>query len=444
MTMTKSEPAARADARLATSESLRFAFNLVEEIWQLREPPDETANIHVELRVAGTLDEDRLREAICAAVAVHPMARARRVARRVLLRPPLWQVEASARRDILCALTCADTAALAAARVAFYDRLIPLDEAPALRFLLAHRPGGDTLLLNAHHAITDGVGALRLLGSVARAYAGQSDSVPAIDPLAARDIKGVPGAARAPRRPVGDRAFVAPEGGCLGQGFGFLQLQVPPEKAGRLNPRRFEPSATLNDLLLAALHRAIAEWNARHRCACDSIAVYMPVNLRPADWRDELVINHSAGAKVTSTPAERTSARALMAAITQQTRWIKSAPIAAGGLDLPSWTRNLIPHVLAVVCRLMGTRVENTAVLSNLGRLDDLPQFEADAGPVTELAFSPPCGMPMGLSLGVVGTRGGLQVVFRYRRALFDDDAARRFAEAFGEWLFRLGGDEAC
>jgi NRPS condensation-like uncharacterized protein len=96
-----------------------------------------------------------------------------------------------------------------------------------------------------------------------------------------------------------------------------------------------------------------------------------------------------------------------------------------------------------MISTLLGDRVENTAVLSNLGRLNDLPDFGGEAGAITEFAFSPPCGMPMGLSLGVAGLRGRLHLAFRYRLALFDDVAARRFADVFLKWLLQLGQDES-
>jgi NRPS condensation-like uncharacterized protein len=229
----------------------------------------------------------------------------------------------------------------------------------------------------------------------------------------------------------------------MGPGYGFHHVTLPAEPSRRLDPRRFEPSATVNDLLLAALHLAIAEWNARRHHPCDCIAVFMPANSRPAEWRDELVINHTVGGKITSTPDRRATAEALMAAVTKQTRWIKAGCAAAALFNRPSWVLNLTPLLLPMIPTLLGDRVENTAVLSNLGRLDDLPEFGGEAGAITEFAFSPPCGMPMGLSLGVAGVRGRLHLAFRYRRALFDDVAARRFADLFLKCLLHLGQDES-
>ena len=291
------------------------------------------------------------------------------------------------------------------------------------------------------------MGALRFLHSVARAYSGRPDPVPAVDPLAVRDPAAASVAvarrrfpkADPPSTPTGARAFLAPEGARRGLGFGFLLATVPADECRHLDPRRFDPSATINDLLLAAIHLAVAAWNVRRHRRCDCVAVFMPANSRPPEWRNELVINCTVGGKILSSPQQRATAEALMAVVTEQTRWIKSGRAAAALLDRPSWLLNLIPLLLPMISFLMGDRVENTAVLSNLGRIDDLPSFGDEAGAPAELWFSPPCGMPMGLSVGVAGVQGRLHVAFRYRRALFDDGAARRFADLFLECLLRLG-----
>jgi NRPS condensation-like uncharacterized protein len=424
---------------------------MLEEILHSLDRPDEPSSIQVELRVAGSIHERELREALDTAVAAHPMTRARKVSKRILLRPAHWEVGGPSAGEILRSVHCDDESALAAARAELYSRPIDVERSPALRLLLVHRPGGDSVLLGANHAVTDGIGSLRFLHSVARAYSGRPDPVPPVDPLAVRDPRTFVGSAtrrrppklESPSSPTGARAFLAPEGARPGSGFGFLHVTLPAEQVRRLDPRRFEPSATVNDLLQAALHLAIAEWNARRHHRCDCIAVFMPANSRPPEWRDELVINHAVGGKITSMPEQRATPEALLAAVAKQTRWIKSGFAAAAVFDLPYWVLNLTPLLLPMISFLLGDRVENTAVLSNLGRLDDLPGFGAEAGAVTEFWFSPPCGMPMGLSLGVAGVQGRLHLAFRYRRALFDDGVARRFADLFLECLLRLGQDEA-
>ena len=60
--------------------------------------------------------------------------------------------------------------------------------------------------------------------------------------------------------------------------------------------------ATVNDLLLAALHLALDRWNA---AGSGAIAVMMPINLRPAEWREDVVGNLSLMAPVRSTAVDR-------------------------------------------------------------------------------------------------------------------------------------------
>src|SRR3954451_19390735 len=79
------------DARGSRKIRERYRMHIVEELFAL-DHPDEPPTMQFELRVSGSLDEGRLAEAVAAAVAVHPMTQARLVARRFLLRPPLWEV----------------------------------------------------------------------------------------------------------------------------------------------------------------------------------------------------------------------------------------------------------------------------------------------------------------------------------------------------------------
>jgi NRPS condensation-like uncharacterized protein len=431
---------------------LRTPFSPVEELWVLRDPPDETANIQLELRVSGSLDEGNLRGAIGAAVVAHPMTRARKVARRLLTRPPLWEIGEPDLGGVLSTMRCDGESQLAAARDTFYSQCVGLVTAPALRFLLVRRPGGDSLLLNVNHAITDGIGASRFLHSVARAYGGRPDPVPTLDPLAVRDFRAQFGRAASPgsRRadvlslPPLPRAFIAAERAADAHGYGFLHLALSGEQSRRLNPRRFVPDATVNDLMLASLHLAIARWNADQDRSCGCIALFMPANVRPPEWRYEVVANVTVGAKVASTSEQRATAPSLMEAVASQTRRLKEGRFGLEALlELPTWAFMLLPVWLPWLSLLLGDRVENTAVLSNLGRLEEVFDFGPGPGEVTEFWFSPPVGMPMGLALGVAGLHGRLHLVLRYCRVLFDDEAARRFSGLLLDSMVELGQDEA-
>jgi len=83
---------------------------------------------------------------------------------------------------------------------------------------------------------------------------------------------------------------------------------------------------------------------------------------------------------------------------------------------------------------LTGNVVVDTAVLSNLGRVDDAPVL-GDAGAVRELYFSPPGRMPMGASLGAATLDGRLFLTLRYRHPLFDRPAAEEFVQLLRQVL---------
>jgi ABC-type glycerol-3-phosphate transport system substrate-binding protein len=79
-------------------------------------------------------------------------------------------------------------------------------------------------------------------------------------------------------------------------------------------------------------------------------------------------------------------------------------------------------------------------VLSYYGRIDGYaPDFGPEAGGVTEVWGSPPVPMPTGIAFGTGILGGQLLITFRYCRAVFDEPAARRFADLFVEHLMKLG-----
>jgi NRPS condensation-like uncharacterized protein len=88
---------------------------------------------------------------------------------------------------------------------------------------------------------------------------------------------------------------------------------------------------------------------------------------------------------------------------------------------------------------LTGNVVVDTAVLSNLGRIESVPNL-GDAGQVREVWFSPPGRMPLGASLGAATLDRRLFITLRYRHALFDAAAAAEFLAQFRRVLVTGGG----
>jgi hypothetical protein len=83
---------------------------------------------------------------------------------------------------------------------------------------------------------------------------------------------------------------------------------------------------------------------------------------------------------------------------------------------------------------LTGNLAVDTAVLSNLGRLESVPSM-GDAGAIREVWFSPPGRMPLGLALGAVSVGQELFLTLRYSHALLGADEASDFAALLHDTL---------
>lgn len=435
----------------------RFPMNIAEEIFA-PDHPDQPPTMHFELRVAGRIDEARLADSIARACEAHAMTRVRLASRRFLIRPPIWEFADLELGGVVRSTSCADDDRMVEIRDAFYSRPVELDTAPAIRALLVHRPGGDSLLFNLHHSLMDGIGTLRWINSVARSYAGRPDPLPPGDPLALRDLSTMADAAgdRAPGEPgptapAGIISQVAGTAAGTEPGYGICNLALPPEICGRLDPGRYGPDTTLNDLLLAAVHLGIDAWNARRARACQLLSVLVPVNMRPLDCYNEFPVNRVIVARSVSTPEARADPATLLQTLTEQGRRMRSGAGFSRLLSRPAWVRTLIFQVILplmlywprVVPRAIKGQVDSI-LFANMGRIErKVCAFGGDAGRLTEFWVSPPITMPMGIGLDSVILNGKLHLSLRYRRALFDRAAALEFLDLYANTLINLGrGDD--
>jgi NRPS condensation-like uncharacterized protein len=307
-------------------------------------------------------------------------------------------------------------------------------------------------MLNVNHSAMDGFGALRVLQSIARSYAGEADPPPKVDLTEARDL---PKRLAAPNLSVRIRRqlvlaqkmhdlFVPParlvKDGPSGEaGYGFHHVVLSESQTAALVSLKHE--GTVNDVLLAGLHLAIDGWNAEHGDRCQRIGVLVPANLRPAEWRNDIVSNFSLPARLATNRRHRASPMVALATITAQTRRKKKTGMGTAFIELldrshlfPLWVKQLMIMALP----LTGNRLIDTAMLSNIGRLDEVPSFGPASGGMSEMWFSPPARMPLGLSIGTVTAKGQMFFSLRYRHRLFGTDAARRFAERYVSELQRF------
>lgn len=411
-------------------------------------------SIQLEAEVTGRLDEDRLQAAVREAISRHPMARARKLASRRSDRRPWWEITDDVDVEPVRVVPCADEAALARLRCELYSLSVPLAESPPLRVRLARRPpgdpAGDVVLMNVNHAAADGFGALRLMRSIARSYAGEPDGPLEADLASVRDIGTHLGGGTSTRhrrrlelleklrdlaRPP---ARVAPERPRDAAGYGFHHVSLSAERTAALGAIG---SCTVNDVLVAALHLAVDAWNQSHGQACGRISTLVPANLRPPDRAQEFVGNFSMPARLSTNRSERAGVTVVLDALAARAARRKVHGMGTALAQVLSNSPSLsIGAKQAIVALLTatGNRLVDTAILSNLGRVDDVPSFGADAGETVALWFSAPARMPLGLSVGATGAAGRLHLVFRSLHRLLDAEGASRFTDCYLDQLSRI------
>ncbi|MFN2609016.1 MAG: condensation domain-containing protein [Acidimicrobiales bacterium] len=427
-------------------------FTVMDEAIHHLDTPSEPWSVEVEVAVAGRIDPARLRWALGQALARHPMTRARCLPARRTDRTYTWELTPVADLDPVSVVDCPGEAALAEARDRLVSLSVPLAESPPFRLRVARGTGGDRVLLNANHAAFDGFGCVRLLQSVGRIYEGRDDPLPDLSLADARDVERhlAAGSARAwferlwaLADKVADEvrapARLAPDGGSDEPGYRLVHRTLNADTTRRLTDHH--RPGTVNDALMAALHLAVDRWNREHGAATGRVGVLMPVNLRPREWRNEVVTNFVLMARVATDAEDRHSTQAALEAVAGQTTTMKRWGTGAALVEvlgrtrrLPLWAKQLLSPLLW----LTGNRLVDTAMLSNLGRVGEPPGFGPTVGETTGLWFSAPCRLPCALSLGIAGVGGRLDLSFRWRRPAVGAAAAQRFADLYLEEVGRL------
>jgi NRPS condensation-like uncharacterized protein len=426
------------------------ALNLLDELYLNLDRPDEPWGVHFEVHVTGRVDPTRLAGAIGAAARRHPIARARLASWRRSDLGYRWEIPDELDHVPLTIVAADDEHAVAAARERLFAASPALEAAPPFEVVLARGPDDDSIMLNLHHGAGDGMGAVRLMRSVLRAYAGGQDPVPQHDALAVRDIRALAGAAsiddrlararalaRHTARQVAPATRLARHGRDARPGYGFELIPFSVAETRVVADHRTE-GATVNDVLLAALAVAIRRWNAEHGRGVSRIALTMPVNLRPAAWRTETLANFAAYVTVSLTARETRDLARAVAATATHTRRVKRERLAGMVVDLlaasgrvPVGVKRRLPELIAMT----GDVVVDTASMSNLGVLDALPVLDDAAGRVDAVWFSPPSRMPLGAAFGAVTLAGRLHVALRHRHPQLDRAGAKAFARLYHDVL---------
>lgn len=403
-------------------------------------------SVHFEIRVAKHFDEERLRGALRRATAAHPLARARLAASTIATARHTWQIADVA--DHL-ALEITDEPA-SAVRNRLQSVQPDLSRSPAFLVALVRDPGGDYLVFNFHHAAFDGMGAVRFVTSVARAYSGSPDVIggPAIED--ARNLRAIAGSRKLtdliPRvqklaQDILDRKRVtrlAPDGGDpAASGVGITTVRLTQEQTAAIAAAK-PKGATLNDVALAAHALTVIRWNEAHgQPVGDSLSIMMPVNLRPAEWSTEVISNYASYLAIVIPDAVSRDLNEATAWVRDYTSKLKENGAAGWIVDLLEPGNKLpviVKKAFAGMLPLVQKQFIETTVLSNVGRTA-IPDF-GDAGAVIEVWFSPtPFSEVMPIAVGVAGVGKELFVAFRGDTRSLSADAVARYARMYVETI---------
>lgn len=463
---TTTQPVSISPPGIARRALRRQRFGVADELTCYYDRPDEPANVHVEARVCGGLDEPAIRAAVRAVLVAESGVRVRRAATSLWGRGYYWEFPGEPDTDPVRAASYADEAELATLRSALLSQSPSLGVAPPVRFLLATGPGGAAFIMNAHHARLDGLACLRLFRAVAEKYS-QVGGGPPPEPVPVSASPGLTsGSGRlAPAAPVTTtktgpgrvtRIVAEPEQGPAAARAGYGALEVSWDGLAAATAQR-AAGRSVNDLLITAMAITIGEWNQAHGSAAGLIKITMPVGDAAQAGPGGAWANRSRLTAVNLRLSPATTRAALLDEVASQTSYSKNHP--GPQVDLFSRTLAAAPVPVAAKQRLLrlalavgGPFLCDSCLVSNLGVIEPI-QFGAavsargDHSPLppaiaSEVWFSTSAHMPRGLSLGVVTVGGQLRLTFRYRRALFRDSAAESFAARYRAVLDGLTGRE--
>jgi NRPS condensation-like uncharacterized protein len=386
--------------------------------------------VHVELRVAGTFDETRLRTALGAALG-----------------------DAPPRREWLTVVDCPDPDALHAERTRLHDTVIATDAFAPLQASLARSPAGDVLMLNISHAAVDPFDAMRVLDRIATTYANPDARARALEFLASSDLPIRPvlptsssTIARmrtrlisALRHRLSPHTPIAPDDPGTVAGCAFHLVTLSRHDSDELTQAARGDGRTY--LLMAALHRAIDDWNERHEVSSRHISVLVPTNLRDKRGGNDALANFSISTRLSTSPRQRATPSStaktvkLRASLNKQTRTgiALIAALERAGL-LALWAK----QSTVVLQPLTNNATVDAAMLCDLGASPQPPAFGPDAGDTLGVWCSVPARSPQSISIGALTVAGCLHLSFRYPHRLLSPDAARAFADCYREQLRRV------
>jgi hypothetical protein len=409
------------------------------------EDPREPMVSYIRVNLARDLPPARLERAVCLLLAANPKLRAsaRFEGRHLVWDDPAEDVATLAER-VIVAQPVAD----------FLNARIPLAPGPIWRLVLE----ASSLHIAVHHALCDGTAIFRILEGLFRAIEDDAAGRDVTAPLSASDReKNVVGGDRSDGFVVGRTilkktfwarlyppVLLGPRTPRDGTRCHQLYHTLDRARFGELRRALIDGASlrNLTDTLLMALHLAVDEEVRRagrvRTGGDDRIGVLVPLDLRGVEPVEGALCNCVGTVTIVSYRRDRRDVARLLLRIQKQTRRFEEerrrsssmailrhfARRAERGLPPPRYTPTTA-----------NWRFDNTACLSHIPRVD----FSGPGADWVGGVFgAPPVQTPMGLSIGVGGHKGRLEVCMRYSDACLEPDRAQALFGRFLELLTTL------
>ncbi|MGY0486723.1 condensation protein [Streptomyces sp. WG-D5] len=408
----------------------RHPFPTVDEVSRHCLQDREPETVHIEIHLTGTLDPTRLTTAFTDALHHHPRILMREAPRHWYSSRYEWELTQDP--DVPPVSFPATTPdALHRARTRSLAEAPPLTVSPPVRLEAVEDPGTRTtvLFLTINHTALDGPACLRVLATAAELYGGRDNSPPptAPQPSPAAPPPEQPSPWTRPARVASGTPDPRPGNGLL-----VTELSVPRRPKGA--------PYTVNDQLMVATARTIADWNEEHGThhARRPLRVTMPVDDRPRDTTMPIG-NGTRLVELAYEPAElRLPTQDLLHLTATRTAALKSQLRPQLGHGAALLTSPYAP----VAWRAAATRAlrsaaapwTSTTLLSNIGRIP-YPLDFGDGGRAHAVWFSAPARMPRGLTFTTASTAGRLHLALRWSRTLLGPGDGTRLRDLFEQHL---------
>ncbi|MFC8917692.1 condensation protein [Streptomyces sp. NPDC057116] len=436
--MTAPHHPGRHDGRTGQEPPARVPFSTVDEVTRHCLTPREPETVHIEVHLPGRPDAARLRTAFTEALRRHPRILMREAPGAWYRRRYEWELTDGPDPGAEVVYTPGTgPGALEAARRRALSQAPPLTAAPPVRLEIIDR----VLLLTVNHTALDGPACLRVLATAAELYGGRDNApkAPPVRPPAGGAPRGRPDTTGGAALTTGLAPVARVAHGTPGTGHanGMLvtELDVPERPKGA--------PYTVNDQLMVATARMIAQWNAGRGRPPRPLRITMPVDDRPRGM-DMPIGNGTRLVEVPFAAAEPALPTAELLRLTAaRTRALKAVQRPQLGRGAALLTAPVLPVAVRAALARTARRAlapwTSTTLLSNIGRVPYPLDFGDGVGAARAVWFSAPARMPRGLTVTTASTGGRLHLALRWSATLLGPDDGARLRDLFARHLEATG-----